>query len=191
MKHLIIILFTLLTLGSTTSPDDNTYTVTLSTITVSVSMLEGFVPERAKTWNEDEFVKLNKPLINYLAKHTWMNRQQIFAMLRMEQGKGSYLLTKHNNPFNITASKGITAQTWEYTLDNVVNGVFASYNTLQEGLNATIALVNGKYYHEPTTNVEALKHIYEKGWHTDPNWRGRVKLANKYKKYEKIQTSIN
>lgn len=185
MKHLIKILLLILVslsyLGVDLPPDDNLYKVTLSEITVKASILEGFVPRRAKSWNQQEFIKLNKPIIEYLAKHTWLKPQQIYAMIRMEQGKGSYLLTKHNNPLNITASKGVIAQTWEYIPDNIVNGTFASYSTLKEGLEATVKLLNGKYYHEPTDDITACYHIYNKGWHTDPNVKGRIKLAKNYK----------
>lgn len=183
MKYLILLLFTILTLGTHPNipEDNNLYTASLPEITVKADMLEGYVPKRASSWDQQEFIRLNKPIIQYLAKYTWLKPQQVYSMLRMEQGRGSYLLTKHNNPLNITASKGVVAQTWEYTPDNVVNGTFASYDTLKEGLEATIKLLNGKYYHEPTDDKTACYHIYNEGWHTDPNIKGRIKLAQYYK----------
>lgn len=182
MKNLILILLTLTTLGTSLPLDDNTYSGELPEITVKASFLENYIPQRASTWCQKEFINLNRPLIQYLAYYTWLSEAQVYAMLRMEQGKGSYLLTEHNNPFNIKGN-GILATTWENTPDNIVNDHFASYRTLKEGLSATIVLINNRYYHEPTDDEVAIKHLYDKGWHTDPNLSGRVKLAKYYKNY--------
>ena len=181
MKDLTTIVFILLTLG-TTYNDDNLYTANLSEIVVIGDILEGYVPKRASTWSEKEFIEINKPIIQYLAKNTWLEPQQIYAALRMEQGRGSHLLIKHNNPLNIKSSNGVTASTWEFTRDNVVDDRFASYSTLREGLEATVKLLNGKYYHEPTDDETACYHIYNTGWHTDPNVKGRIKLTKNYKR---------
>lgn len=164
------------------SEDNDTYLATLPQITVTAEILHDYVPKRHK--NRKEFTKINQPIIDYVSKYTWMSPAQVYALLIMEQGSGSKLLTVHNNPFNITlgASKmnSVKADTWEYSIDNRTTGTFRSYTTIKKGLDDAIKLINGRYNREPTDNETACKHIYKKGWHTDPNVKARIILSNKY-----------
>lgn len=157
--------------------DDNLYHAEIKEITVTASILDGYKPKRAST--RKEFYKLNKPLFIYIAKHTWLTEAQAASFLIIEQGLGSELFTKHNNPFNIKG-KGAWYRTWEYAPDNKVYASFRSYKTIQEGVADFIRLINDRYYSQPLTNSEHAKHLYNKGYFTDPNYQIRATLADKY-----------
>lgn len=181
MKYLILLLFTIFLLGTHPNipEDNNLYSAQLKTITVTADMLEGYVPKRAKS--RREFYEINRPLFKYIAKHTWLTESQVASFLVIEQGLGSELFTKHNNPFNIKG-KGISYKTWEYTLNNKVTASFKSYKTIREGVSDFIRLINTKYDSEPLSNSQHAKHLYDKGYFTDVNYGIRAVLANQYEK---------
>lgn len=179
MKYLLIILTTLLTLN-TISEDTNTYSATLPEIIVVGDILENYVPQR--TNSEKEFIELNKPLFQYIAKYTWLTEAQAFAFLRIEQGNGSSLFIQHNNPFNVKGN-GVVMTTWETHKSNVVQSSFKSYKTLREGLNHFIHLMNTRYHSKPLNNKDHAKWLYNKGYFTDKKYYIRAILADRYYNY--------
>lgn len=183
MKNIILITFILTTLGITLPPNNNTYFVTLNEIVVKDQILRGYVPKRTKT--EEEFIQHNEPLFQYIAKYTWLSKSQVFSFLRIEQGNSSDLFIKHNNPFNIKsygAERNVLLNTWEYSQDNRVKETFRSYKTLKEGLRHFIHLMNTKYHTEPLSNRDYAKWLYDNNYFTDPDYKVREYLANKYDK---------
>jgi hypothetical protein len=195
MKYLIIILSIITTLGvspSSNVEDFNTYSALLPTFTVKANILEGFEAKRAKT--RDEVAKLNNSLFTYVARYTVLTKAQAYSLFIQEQGLGSYLYTKHNNPFNVKASKAqrsTLALTWEYTRDNDVYDSFRSHTTIQDGAEAFVIYFNRRFCHvKAGTNREVFYNMrYGKdkygntiAYHTDQSHWARAKLADKYEK---------
>jgi len=172
--------------------DFNTYSAELTTITVTASILDGFKAKRAKT--KKEVYKINNPLFTYVAKNTVLTKEQVAALFIMEQGLGSYLYTKHNNPFNVKASKrqkSVNALTWEYTRDNKVYANFMSHSTIQDGAKAFVDYFNRRFSHiKAGTNKQVFYDMrfgkdargYTVTYHTDYSHNARARLADNYEK---------
>ena len=184
MKNLIILICSILLLGTHLPPDDNLYLSELPEVTVTANILEGYTPQRAKT--KEEIISLNKQLFQYVAKHTWLTEAQVYGKFRMEQGYGSELFYKHNNPFNIKGNRSdgtVTYRTREVDSngnDYYIEAKFAKYNSIEDSLLDFIDYINTRFKHEQTTNELAFKFMYNKGYHTDPRYSIRVKFANEY-----------
>lgn len=187
MKYIILLIIITNFLGVTTSPNDNTYSATLTEITVKANILEGFKPQRAKT--KEEIITLNRAIFQYVAKYSWMTPAQVYGKFRQEQGRGSQLFTKYNNVFNVKgnrASGTVTYKTKENRKDGteyIIESKFAKYNTIQDALDDFIDLINSdRYIHIPSDNKTVFKHFYDSGYHTCLNWQVRMKYADEYEK---------
>ena len=172
--------------------DFNTYSAQLPEITVKANILDGFVAKRAPS--RDSILVQNNALFSYVAKYTVLTKYQASALFVMEQGRGSYIYTRHNNPFNVKAAKGqrsVNALTWEYTRDNKVYDNFMSHRTIQDGAKAFVDYFNRRFSHiKAGSNRQVFYDMrygkdergYYVAYHTDYSHYARAKLADNYEK---------
>ena len=192
MKNIILLLLICFTtLGITPEViDNNLYSAQLPEIVVVGNILEGYVPKKAST--TEEIITLNKAMFNYVAKYSYLTPAQVYGKFRQEQGRGSELFYKHNNPFNIKGDRA--SGTKIYDSPEVINGKeiiitskFARYNNIKNGLDDFIDFIqNERFNHEPSDDKTIFKHFYDNNYHTDPKWWLRVEHAKHYKKYIEV-----
>lgn len=190
MKTLIYLLFVIPFLTSITfieEEDNNLYYADMQEVVVTHDILEGYIPKRCKT--KEEFMHYNKPLIQFVAKYSWLTEGQVYGKLRQEQGLGSQLMYIHNNPFNIKGNRSsgtVVYKTKEFDKNGNVyytHSHFARYDNIKDSLLDFIDFIqNERYNHEPCDNRTAFKHFYVQGYHTDPRWYIRAKYADEYEK---------